>query len=111
MVHKRRVPRFICQARISGAGVVGMLIRGEVRDVSATGLCLSTSLPVQKGQTLHLRFELPTGLVEAVGEVRWVVKKKGRPSDLGIRFVRIPITATRVIDAALNADQALEAAV
>ena len=80
-----------------------MLIRGEVRDVSANGLCLSTALPVRKGQTLHLSFELPTGLVEAVGEVRWVVKKKGKPNELGIRFVRIAITATQVINAALEA--------
>jgi hypothetical protein len=82
-----------------------MLIRGEVRDVSSSGLCLATSLPVRKGQTLHLSFELPTGLVEAVGEVRWVVKKKGKPSELGIRFIRIPMTATRVINAAIDADQ------
>ena len=88
-----------------------MLIRGEVRDVSPSGLCLSTVLPVRKGQLLHLRFELPTGLVEAVGEVRWVVKKKGKPNDLGIRFVRIPITASRVIDAALNGEPSVAAAI
>lgn len=82
-----------------------MLIRGEVRDVSSSGLCLATTLPVRKGQTLHLSFELPTGLVEAVGEVRWVVKHKGKASELGIRFVRIPMTATRVINAAIDADQ------
>lgn len=88
-----------------------MLIRGEVRDVSPTGLCLVTSLPVQKGQTLHLSFELPTGLVEAVGEVRWVVKKKGKPNELGIRFIRIPMTATRVINAAIDGDEPAAAAV
>jgi len=87
-----------------------MLIRGEVRDVSPTGLCLVTSLPVRKGQTLHVTFELPTGLVDAVGEVRWVVKKKGKPNELGIRFIRIPMTATRVINAAMEADQQTSAA-
>ncbi len=82
-----------------------MLIRGEVRDVSPTGLCLLTQLPVRKGQTLHLSFALPTGDVEAVGEVRWVIRKKGKPNELGIRFVRIPVTATRVINAAIDLDE------
>lgn len=104
MHQKRRSPRFLCQARMFGAGSAAMLIRGEVRDVSPSGLCLLTALPVRKGQTLHLSFTLPTGLVEAVGEVRWVIKKKGKPSELGIRFVRIPMTATRAIIAAIEAD-------
>ena len=105
MVQKRRAPRFECSARISGAGSAAMLVRGHVRDVSPTGLCLVTTMPVRKGQTLHLSFHLPTGLVEAVGEIRWLLKKKGKPHELGIRFVRIATTATRVINAAIIADQ------
>ena len=77
-----------------------MLIRGEVRDVSTYGLCLVTPLPIRKGATLHLSFRLPTGLVEAVGEVRWVKRTIGQPHELGIRFVRIPQTAlTAIVEA------------
>ena len=102
---KPRLPRFACHARIAGAGTASMLIRGAIRDVSTSGLCLSTSLPIKKGATLHLSFRLPTGLVEAVGEVRWIKKTMGQPHELGIRFIRIDATATAAIERAIDGEQ------
>ena len=54
---------------------------------------------------LHLSFRLPTGPVEAVGEVRWVRREIGQPYELGIRFIRIPFTASRAILAAINGER------
>ncbi len=82
-----------------------MLVRGQVRDISASGLCLVTNLPIQKGATLHLSFRLSTGLIEAVGEVRWVKHDHGQPRELGIRFVRIPLTSTSAIARAVEGDR------
>ncbi len=99
---KHRLPRFACNARIAGAGTAAMLVRGEIRDVSPSGLCLVTPLPIKKGATLHLSFRLPTGLVEAVGEVRWLKKTIGQPHELGIRFIRIDASAQTVIARAID---------
>jgi len=99
---KSRLPRSSCHVRIEGAGVGAKHIRGEVRDISPSGLCLVTPLVLTRGSTLHLSFRLPTGHIEAVGEVRWVRREIGQPYELGIRFVRISLTATRAIMATIN---------
>ncbi|MFO0595752.1 MAG: PilZ domain-containing protein [Myxococcaceae bacterium] len=93
----RNAKRVSCQARFMG--VTTTVIRGDIIDVSATGLCLSLDSSLERGRELHLEFELPTGRVEAVGEVRWVVEKEGRV-ELGIRFVRITAESLQVIEAA-----------
>jgi hypothetical protein len=90
----RNTRRVTCQARFLGAS--STVLRGDIIDVSNTGLCLALDEPLEKGRELHLEFELPTGKVEAVGEVRWVVKKDGRV-EVGIRFVRISAESLGVI--------------
>ncbi|MDP2269135.1 MAG: PilZ domain-containing protein [Archangium sp.] len=88
--------RVLCQARFLGA--TSSVLRGDIIDVSPTGLCLALDAALERGRELHLDFDLPTGRVEAVGEVRWVVEKNGRV-ELGIRFVRISSEAQAVIAA------------
>lgn len=51
-----------------------------------------------KGQSIHLKVELPAGIVEAVGEVRWVRSFEDGTSEAGLRFVRINHTSLEVID-------------
>lgn len=86
--------RVTCSARFMGATTT--VIRGDIVDVSNTGMCLALDAPLEKGRELHLEFELPTGKVEAVGEVRWVVPKEGC-IEVGIRFVRISAESLNVI--------------
>lgn len=94
---RRSNRRFPCQARFFGAAAT--TIRGEVTDVSPTGMCLATSTELPRGRELHLEFELPTGAVEAVGEVRWVKKPNEEGvRDIGIRFVRISAPSAKVIE-------------
>ncbi len=88
--------RVQCQARFLGA--TSSVLRGDIIDVSPTGLCLSLDAALERGRELHLDFDLPTGRVEAVGQVRWVVEKNGRV-ELGIRFVRISSESQAVIEA------------
>jgi|GEM_PF-1854302 hypothetical protein len=88
-----------CQARFLGAA--STVLRGDILDVSNTGLCLSLDAALERGRELHLEFELPNGRVEAVGEVRWVVEKNGR-AELGIRFVRISAESLAVIAVATS---------
>lgn len=83
----RNTRRYPVRGRFSGASKTA--IRGDVLDLSPTGLCLSTTTAVARGQVLHLEFELPTGAVELVAEVRWS-KKQDDGFELGLRIVRIP---------------------
>lgn len=89
--------RVQCQARFMGATTT--VIRGDIVDVSPSGLCLTLDSALERGRELHLEFDLPTGRVEAMGEVRWSVEKKGR-HEVGIRFVRISSESLGVIAAA-----------
>ncbi len=86
--------RTSCQARFMGA--TSTVFRGDIVDVSATGMCLAADVALEKGRELHLDFDLPAGRVEAVGEVRWVVAKEGC-YEIGIRFVRISSESLAVI--------------
>lgn len=92
----RTTRRIACRARFTAA--TSTVLRGEVMDVSSTGLCLVLDAELERGRQLHLDFELPGGRVEAVGEVRWVLARHGQ-FELGIRFVRIPTDALAVIAA------------
>lgn len=90
----RNARRVTCQARFMG--VASTVLRGDIIDVSSTGLCLSLDAALERGRELFLEFDLPNGHVEAVGEVRWVVEKNGRV-ELGIRFVRISSESLAVV--------------
>ena len=94
----RNNPRVLCQARFLGA--TSTVLRGDIIDVSPSGLCLVLDEALERGRELHLEFELPAGKVEAVGEVRWAVEKNGRV-ELGIRFARISSESLGVIAAAI----------
>lgn len=88
--------RVTCKARFMGA-TAGTL-RGEITDVSETGLRLiAQGGTLKRGASLHLEFSLPTGRVEAVGEVRWVKKGEQGSASAGIRFVRISAESQKII--------------
>jgi uncharacterized protein (TIGR02266 family) len=93
---ERQGVRVEVDVRFRGGGQ-SRSMSGRVTDLSANGLFLATKQPVPLGQQLHLEFELPTGRVEAVGEVRHVQRTGTR--GLGIRFVRLPVTAKKAIEA------------
>ena len=86
-----------CSARFLGANT--SVLTGDLLEVSPSGLCLGLDAELERGRMLHLEFELPTGHVEAVGEVHWAVEKRGRV-ELGIRFVGISAESLGVITSA-----------
>ncbi len=95
---ERQGVRVELDVRFRGGGS-SRSMTGRVTDLSALGLFLATKQPVPLGQQLHLEFELPTGHVEAVGEVKRV--QRAEPRGLGIRFIRLPASATKAIEALL----------
>lgn len=90
--------RHPCRVRFVAAS--RSVVTGEVRDLSPTGLCLVTDTTFARGTALHLEFELETGAVEVVGEVRRVVDLEGGLTEVGIKFVRIAAQALEAIKAA-----------
>ncbi|MFZ5467940.1 MAG: PilZ domain-containing protein [Myxococcota bacterium] len=99
---RRQTRRIECSARFRGGGASTNLA-GRIVDLSGTGLFLETSVFVPVGKQVHLEFELPTGKVEAVGEVRWVARGDGvADKGMGIRFLRLSAASARAIDEALG---------
>ncbi len=98
---QRRTPRLDCNLTSRGGGASTNL-SGRITDLSGTGLFLATRQFLPYGKQVHLEFDLPTGKVEAVGEVRWVARGKGvAEQGLGIRFLRLSSISARAIDDAL----------
>lgn len=95
----RNTKRYPCKARFFAAGAA-QTFRGEVQDVSDTGLSMVTNVSLAKGKDLHIEFELPTGRVEAVVEVRWMKTREDGMNELGLRFIRLPEESSRAITAA-----------
>jgi hypothetical protein len=93
--------RFTCQARFFGSGGT-FLFRGAVTDISRSGMCLTGAVAMAKGQSIHLKVELPSGTVDAVGEVRWVRQLADGSSEAGLRFVRINQPSLEAIDEATS---------
>lgn len=92
--------RYTCQARFFGSGGT-FLFRGAVTDISRTGLCLAGIGAMAKGQSIHLKVDLPTGTVEAVAEVRWVRSQEDGTAEAGMRFLRINQSSLEAIDEAM----------
>lgn len=101
--HKRKNPRMDCDITFWGAGASAQLT-GRITDLSGTGLFIATRKFIPLGKQVHLEFELKTGKVEAVGEVRWVARGANQPEQgMGIRFLRLSSASARAIDLALAA--------
>ncbi len=99
---RRRQNRVRCNLSFRGGGAATNLT-GKITDLSGTGLFLATRQFVPLGRQVHLEFELDTGLVEAVGEVRWVARGEKVPEQgMGIRFLRMSAAAARAIDQAVG---------
>ena len=57
----------------------------RVRDLSAGGVFISTSIPVAIGTTLEMLFALPEGETRVHGVVRYADKQNG----IGVEFTRM----------------------
>ena len=102
MTYARRQKRRVSiDVRFRGSGAA-TLLAGRITDLSETGLFLATQKFVPLGKQVHLEFELPTGKVEAVGEVRWIARGQVAEQGLGIRFLRLSSASARAIDLALD---------
>ena len=102
----RQKRRVAIDVKFRGAGAATQLT-GRITDLSETGLFLATQKFVPLGKEIHLEFELPTGHVEAVGEVRWIARGQVAEQGLGIRFLRLPSASARAIDMAIDGSQVL----
>ena len=99
---RRQVPRISVDVVFRGGGSATNM-SGRVTDLSAVGLFLATRKFIPLGKQVHLEFELATGKVEAVGEVRWVARGKQVPEQgIGIRFLRLSAASARAIDQAIE---------
>jgi len=79
-------------------------LTGKVRDLSQVGLFLATRHFIPLGKQVHLEFTLPTGKVDAVGEVRWIARgDRVEEPGLGIRFLRLSSASAKAIDLAIEA--------
>ncbi|MBX5484116.1 MAG: PilZ domain-containing protein [Myxococcaceae bacterium] len=99
---RRHHRRIACNVSFRGGGASTNL-SGRITDLSGTGVFIATRTFVPVGKQVHLEFELPTGPVEAVGEVRWVARGSDVPEQgLGVRFLRLSAASARAIDDAVR---------
>lgn len=102
VAHRRQAKRISIDVTFRGGGSATNM-SGRVTDLSPVGLFLATRQFIALGKQVHLEFDLPTGKVDAVGEVRWVARGTQVPEQgLGIRFLRLSATAARAIDQAIE---------
>jgi hypothetical protein len=100
---RRQHKRHSFNARFHGGGASTNL-HGRITDLSGSGLFLVTKQFIPVGKQVHLEFELDTGTVEAVCEVRWLARGADVPEQgMGIRFLRLSAASARAIDDALAA--------
>ncbi len=72
---------------------------GRIRDLSGTGLFLEARQFVPVGRQVTLEFELETGSVDVVAEVRWVARGEKLPEQgMGVRFLRMSAASARALD-------------
>ncbi len=99
---RRQRPRIACNVTFRGGGASTNL-SGRITDLSGTGVFIVTRQFVPVGKQVHLEFELNTGHVDAVGEVRWVARGSDAPEQgLGVRFLRLSAASARTIDDAVG---------
>jgi c-di-GMP-binding flagellar brake protein YcgR len=87
--------RYSCQVRVIGASTTSF--EGVALDLSSSGVCLATNVPLEPGRQLHLEFDLPEGRCEALGEVRRATSGENGTLECGVRFVRISAEAQQLI--------------
>jgi uncharacterized protein (TIGR02266 family) len=98
---RRQAKRVSIDVKFRGGGAATNL-SGRITDLSEVGLFLATTTFIPLGKQVHLEFELPTGAVEAVGEVRWIARGQVAEQGLGIRFLRLSAASARAIDLAID---------
>lgn len=92
--------------RAAGAAFGASGATGEVKDLSRSGLFLSTDRALTPGAMVELRIELPfrvgrgerVAVVEALGEVCRRAGGEAGEAGVGIRFVRLPHEAERIVE-------------
>lgn len=95
---RRQANRLRCNFSFRGAGA-STALSGRITDLSSVGLFIATPQFVPLGKQVHLEFTLPTGPVEAVGEVRWIARGANiAEPGFGLRFLRLSANSARAID-------------
>src|SRR5437868_939293 len=97
---RRQAKRVSIDEKFRGGGAATNLT-GRITDLSETAVCRATQKYIPLGRELLLEFELPTGNVEAVGEVRWIARGQVAEQGLGIRFLRLSGESALAIDLAI----------
>lgn len=100
---RRQGKRISLSVKFSGGGAA-INLDGRVTDLSQVGLFLATKHFIPLGKQVHLEFDLATGHVTAIGEVRWIARGANiAEQGLGIRFLRLSSEAAQAIDLAIDA--------
>jgi uncharacterized protein (TIGR02266 family) len=95
---RRAVRRIPTDLFVRGGGE-SLNLHGRITDLSGIGVFVATRQFIPVGRQVHLEFDLPTGHVAAVGEVRWVARgERAAEQGLGIRFLRLSSASARAID-------------
>lgn len=102
MDERRRYPRLaidvdVCWHKIKGQEADKETNSDTTKNISEGGICLMVYEPLAKGDSIYLKFNLPTGRrINAKGRVMWVdtfevVSRKNEVSrcDTGIEFIEI----------------------
>jgi cellulose synthase (UDP-forming) len=88
-LHARSTYRFPVRVPIGLTDVGGHLVTGVALDLSPTGVGVRFEQPVTLGRTVNLVVELPTGLIGARGELRYVAPQPDGSVKAGVRFIAL----------------------
>ncbi|MDW8252368.1 MAG: glycosyltransferase [Chloroflexota bacterium] len=86
-LHARSAYRFRVRMTAGLTDANGQLVLGHAVDLSATGVGVLLAAPAELAKQLTVVLELPSGLVGAWGEVRYLAPQKDGGVKVGIRFV------------------------
>ncbi|MCS6802728.1 MAG: PilZ domain-containing protein, partial [Dehalococcoidia bacterium] len=97
-LHARATYRFPVQVTIGLTDVAGRLVKGKAVDLSPTGVGVCFGEPVTLGKAVSVVIELPSGLIGARGEVRYVAPQPDGNIKVGVRFIALhPADRERLI--------------
>lgn len=102
----RRTERAVAEIKVDYRSS-GNFVTDYSANLSQTGVFIRTSSPLQIGEQIRIRFQLPgDGMPFGLdGRVKWIStgrEQHGHPSGMGVEFVDVPIDTQARIDALLG---------
>ncbi|GIW05689.1 MAG: UDP-glucose-beta-D-glucan glucosyltransferase [Dehalococcoidia bacterium] len=88
-LHARTTYRFPVRVPIGLTDVAGRIVPGTAIDLSPAGAGVRLDEPAQLGKSVTAIVELPSGLIGARGEVRYVVRQPDGSLKAGVRFIAL----------------------